>query len=493
MSRTLLPTSGYTINPATEIQSKVVGICSFLEIDLPTGTLYLTDHNRPITWGGNTYYPSIPRGGTVPVGTGNGSQTSFAQPAGWDSDSKLYVNDWQGNQLQYSTPRTNLILQSSSLQTTPWVLDDAPLAANSGTAPDGSNTAFLFNDKTDVTDNQHNLYSSTVGASGSVYKISIDAKAGTTPGIALGLYGNSQWDAYAYFDLSIGAVHSTGYQAGTPTITPLPEAGWYRCEITSIPLTGATGDTPYLRLLTPTWQEYYIGASLYNVYLQNAQVSPTDGSYIPTTTAAVTVTDYSLSGGNIVFANAPNLAAAITAQIPPYNGSPYGVMGNYNEGTDGIPRPMSLMLSGVDPTLIEDLVSNNVQWIKIVWSLGLLDSNYNLLNGTPVFSTPQFLGDCTISLSKNKGTISINAENLLADLQNRTSGCLQTVEDQQSRGASGNSTFSKDTFYTFVASLTYVFIYWGMSRPFQIGRGGGPGPNPNKITGGWWQSPGRAF
>jgi len=75
---------------------------------------------------------------------------------------------------------------------------------------------------------------------------------------------------------------------------------------------------------------------------------------------------------------------------------------------------------------------------------------------------------------QNKGSILINAENLLADLQNRTSGCLQTVEDQQSRGASGNSTFSKDTFYTFVASLTYVFIYWGMSRPFQVGQAVGP-------------------
>jgi len=156
-------------------------------------------------------------------------------------------------------------------------------------------------------------------------------------------------------------------------------------------------------------------------------------------------------------------------------GMPYGVMSNYNEGVDGVPRPMVLTLSGVDQTTINNLVGNNVQWINIVWSIGLLDSNYNLLNGTAVFSTPLFLGDCTISLSQNKGTIVINAENLLADLQSRSSGCLQTVQDQQNRGASGNTTFSKDTFYEFCASLTYTFIYWGMQGPSQLAIGGGGG------------------
>ena len=155
------------------------------------------------------------------------------------------------------------------------------------------------------------------------------------------------------------------------------------------------------------------------------------------------------------------------------SGLPFGTMANYNEGTDGVPRPMQLTLSGCDQTVIGNLVGNNITWAKIVWSFGLLDSNYNLLNSTAVFTAPLFLGDCTIAIAKNTGTITINAENLLADLQNRQSGMLQTVQDQQSRGASGNTSFSTDTFYEYCASLMYTFMYWGMRGPSQFGIGGG--------------------
>lgn len=150
-------------------------------------------------------------------------------------------------------------------------------------------------------------------------------------------------------------------------------------------------------------------------------------------------------------------------------GMPYGMMSNMNEATDGVPRPMSLTLSGVDSTLISNLVNYNVQWVPIIWSVGLLDNQNNLLNSTAAFSVPMFLGDVTITQSANKGSITINAESMLADLQNRHSGMLQTVADQQSRGPSGNDTFSTDTFYEFAASLTYVWIYWGMQGPAQIG------------------------
>ncbi|MGA9855753.1 MAG: hypothetical protein WBR29_10800 [Gammaproteobacteria bacterium] len=166
------------------------------------------------------------------------------------------------------------------------------------------------------------------------------------------------------------------------------------------------------------------------------------------------------------------------------SGMPFGSINNYNECTDGVPRPMVLTLSGVDPTVIGDIVGNDVGWVNIVWSVGLLDKNNELVNSTPMFSAPLFLGDCTITLGPNTGTLVINAENLLADLQNRQAGMLQTVQDQQSRGGSGNTTFSKDTFYEFCASLTYVFLYWGMQGPSQLAIGGGGG------SGGWWKGSG---
>lgn len=159
-------------------------------------------------------------------------------------------------------------------------------------------------------------------------------------------------------------------------------------------------------------------------------------------------------------------------------GAPYGSMINYNESTDGIPRPMTLTLSGVDQTLINNLVGNDVQWVPIIWSMGLIDRNNALLNGTPFFTSYQYLGNCTITLGENTGTITIDAENLLADMQGRNSGMFQTVQDQQSRGASGNTTFSTDSFFSFAESIMWMWIYWGQLGPMQVGGGSGPGGIP---------------
>lgn len=159
------------------------------------------------------------------------------------------------------------------------------------------------------------------------------------------------------------------------------------------------------------------------------------------------------------------------------SGVPFGAVSNYSEGTDGVPRPMRLTLSGCDQSVINSIVGNNITWIDITWSLGLLDTNHNLLNGTPFISVPMFLGDCTIKVSKNAGEISISAENLLADLQNRQSGCLQTTQDQQQRG----NVFSGDSFYSYCASLDHTFIYWGMLGPSRMGI---PGAGVSGIAGG---------
>lgn len=187
-----------------------------------------------------------------------------------------------------------------------------------------------------------------------------------------------------------------------------------------------------------------------------------------------------LPSGTLYLTNAPrsytwggNTYTPITT-----TGAPYGSMVNYNESTDGIPRPMTLELSGADMTLVPNLVNNNIQWVKIVWSIGLLDTNNNLLNGTPVFSAPFFLGDCTITKGNGTATITINCESLLADMKNRYSGMLQTVQDQQTR-------FPGDMFFTFTESLVYTWIYWNQNGPMQIGSGGGAlGGGGNKGGGG---------
>lgn len=45
--------------------SAIAGLVAFLSIALPSGTLYLTDADRPYTWSGNTYSPSNGQWGGV--------------------------------------------------------------------------------------------------------------------------------------------------------------------------------------------------------------------------------------------------------------------------------------------------------------------------------------------------------------------------------------------------------------------------------------------
>lgn len=171
-----------------------------------------------------------------------------------------------------------------------------------------------------------------------------------------------------------------------------------------------------------------------------------------------------LPSGNIYLTNAPgsytwggNTYTPITT-----TGAPYGSMVNYNESTDGIPRPMTLELSGADMTLINNLVGNNIQWSKIVWSLGLIDNQNNLMNGTPMMSAPFYLGDCTITKGAGKATVTINCESLLSDMQRRNSGMLQTVQDQEQR-------FPGDTFMSFTESLMFTWVFWNQQGPVHIG------------------------
>src|SRR5579859_3659632 len=145
----------------------------------------------------------------------------------------------------------------------------------------------------------------------------------------------------------------------------------------------------------------------------------------------------------------------------PSNGQ-WGVVGNYNEAADSVPRGMQLQLSGVDPTLVADFVGNHTQWSQITYSIGFTDATHVLLDA-PTLTIPMFLGDCSIRLTDGGGLINITAENLLADLQNRNSYMLQTDADQQKR-------FSGDTFFQNIAGVINKMIYWGQYGPNQVGQ-----------------------
>ena len=181
--------------------------------------------------------------------------------------------------------RTNLFLQSNQFDTT-WTNTSSSETAASGTAPDGTNTAWELKDTLDIVATSHTISQQISFVSGTTYTVSVWMKAGTLsqggvsfPSAAFGtLIANR-------INLSTGAVLASS--AGlTTSVTPFPN-GWYR--ITATATATATANTS-LQIRPMDGAISYIGTGNGTILIWGAQLEagafPT--SYIPTTTATVT-------------------------------------------------------------------------------------------------------------------------------------------------------------------------------------------------------------
>lgn len=223
------------------------------------------------------------------VGTGDGSTTSFAEPSNWTDLSSVYVDDWQGNQLQYSTPRTNYC--GYSQDGTHWGAGTGvTITANNATGPDSSSSSAstIAYDGTGGAGAYrfYNAHNASPITSGNPCATVVWMKATVgTPTLLLSVNGQ-----------------------GTSLSCPLTSS-WQRFELDqnyastnkTLQINANAGDNSTWTIEVSFWQ------------FEDAAVA---GSYIPTTTAAVTQTDYSISGSDIVFAVAPANSAAITSENP---------------------------------------------------------------------------------------------------------------------------------------------------------------------------------
>lgn len=208
---------------------------------------------------------------------------------------QLYRNDWQGNQLLYATPRTNIIRQSSNMNLSPWLTATGTSFLGTVTqstdilAPDGTSTPVnkivTVNGSNLVARNTHNV---PIGQrTGSIWVYLPSGQSVT------GLTFNNDWG-----DLDTGS---------STTLTDLDK--WVK-------LTSA------VTITTPrTWQDFNIikstggvlpsGITFYMEFCQDE--NGTGGSYIPTTTADVTVTDYTLTPtGGVALAVPPAPSAVLS-------------------------------------------------------------------------------------------------------------------------------------------------------------------------------------
>ena len=251
-------------------------------------------------------------------GAGDGATKAFqlvgpnGQPVNQAIDvQSIYRTDWQGRQLLYATPRTNLLQQSGNFAS--WGnFGGAP--TGSVTGPDGVSTAEVFVESTDTGDH-FTQRSDAVIVSGSMNTLSVLAAQAGRRYLQLGLDdGGGLNGIYATFDLQTGVVtqaltFGTGVVVGT-SIEELPAAGWYQVSVS-----GSFAEVTAVRtflllseLPTAGVAPVYTGDGVSGVALFDAQLEPGSvaTSRILTTTAPVTVTDYVLGAtGEVALASAP--------------------------------------------------------------------------------------------------------------------------------------------------------------------------------------------
>ena len=192
----------------------------------------------------------------------------------------VYQDTWQGNQLQHSTPRTNYLLYSNSVGGTDWTIQiGVTVTLNATAAPDGTTTASLLNFTSAAPG--YGVYGESSGVSG---QFSNNTKS-------IWLKGGLGGELVNILDPTI-----TG---ATKTVTLT--TGWQRFSLSENGIQSAQAGI---------WIAKNTGDNIYAAFSQ-VDIGNVATSYIPTTSSAVTVTDYSISGDNATFSTAPAVGSSI--------------------------------------------------------------------------------------------------------------------------------------------------------------------------------------
>jgi hypothetical protein len=181
--------------------------------------------------------------------------------------------------------RTNLLLQSNGFNTT-WTNTNSSETSLSGTAPDGTNTAWELKDTSDASAVVHALNQTISFISGTAYTVSCWMKAGalTEGGFTFPLAAFTS-SISARVSLSTGAVISTS--AGVTATTQQFPNGWWRVSATA---TATATASSFIQVRIMNGGVAYIGTGTGTILIWGAQLEAGafSTSYIPTTTATVT-------------------------------------------------------------------------------------------------------------------------------------------------------------------------------------------------------------
>lgn len=223
-------------------------------------------------------------GTSANLGIGDGISSIFYSQS--QVPAAVWITDWQGKTQRYSTPRTNLLLQSTNLASSTWA--SARIASVvAATGPDGSSNASTITSNSSGTAYKYQTMSVIAG---NQYELSVYAEAGST-----NISSIQSFTQPGYCQFTLSGSGSAGSPSGSLSNSQIRYlgGGWYRCSV--IFTATATGSNNVSSIEVPAANASITFFGPQFVALSSGMAAPT--SFIPTTASASTVSDFSSTAG----------------------------------------------------------------------------------------------------------------------------------------------------------------------------------------------------
>lgn len=179
--------------------------------------------------------------------------------------------------------RTNLLTYSEQFDNAAWVKNNSTITANAAVSPDGLTTADKLVEAASTASHFVRFLGGGVVVAAAPYTMSVWLKASGRNWARIMWNGTSS--QAAYFNLATGVVGTVGAST-TASITDFGN-GWYRCSITTSPLSTSTAYEVYTSVDGTTTSYAGDGTSGVLIWGADAEAGSFATSYIPTTTLAV--------------------------------------------------------------------------------------------------------------------------------------------------------------------------------------------------------------
>ena len=260
----------------------------------------------------------------VPIGVGDGVTSAFTLPQNYKPSYPIYRYDWQGRQLLYPTARTEII--PYNVVDTGWGYAGAQTGATYGNdatgGPDGGPCVY-WQEGTSAGYAQLTAPAAIGSIAIGDYRVFVvDFKiVGTVANNEneIGVFystGNSCFGNHnAQINVATGAVLFTQGLISASYVGPVGN-GFARFAFILGPATVAGGDGNFVA--NPALGATFIGNGATQVFMRpDGKVGQTVSSGIANSTSgALTLTDYTLSGATVNLAQAPVSGAILDAQYP---------------------------------------------------------------------------------------------------------------------------------------------------------------------------------